>query len=209
VLLKVVLWVLAGLVGLIGLVALVLYLARVSIRVRLKDKEWRVTLKVFWLERTHYPAPPSSKEKKPGEKEPPKAKKEKKSPSQVDQVQLFLSIAEDIKKALGKMFDAIRIDRLEMDLIVATGDPARTGIAYGAAAAAVGMAVPALESAFRVKEKRISVEADFERTEPVTLLNGVFAVRLLPLVLAAASAGSAFLRANRKMKKQNQKEKAV
>ena len=65
-LLKVVLWVLAGLVGLIGLVALVLYLARVSIRVRLKDKEWRVTLKVFWLERTLYPAPPSSKEKKPG-----------------------------------------------------------------------------------------------------------------------------------------------
>ena len=120
-----------------------------------------------------------------------------------------MSIADELKRALGKMFDAVRIDLLEMDLTVATKDPARTGISYGAVAAAVGMAVPVIESSFRVKEKRISVRADFERTEPETYLNGVFAVRMLPLVLAAAGAGSAYLRADKKMKKENKNQAGV
>ena len=63
----------------------------------------------------------------------------------------------------------LRLNRLELKLIMAADDPADLGINYGRAWAAVGNLVPMLERSFVIKKKDIEVECDFTTSETLVI----------------------------------------
>ncbi|MCD8004987.1 MAG: DUF2953 domain-containing protein [Oscillospiraceae bacterium] len=114
-------------------------------------------------------------EKKP--KRPEKERKKKKPERQKkqaakgkrDMLSLALRMVPPAAKAAGRLLRKIRIDRLELHLIWAAADPASAAAGYGKAQAAMGILWPPLEHNFRVKERELSVDMDFDRARPVLI----------------------------------------
>ena len=96
--------------------------------------------------------PPATKEKKP---------KEEKGGSFLD----FLPLVQLVFRFLGDFRRKLRVDHLELKLIMAGGDPANLAIQYGRAWAAVGNLMPQLDRIFVIKKRDVEVECDFTASE--------------------------------------------
>jgi hypothetical protein len=106
----------------------------------------------------------AKKEPKKG-KEKPKEEKKEKGGSILD----FLPLVQVGLDLLNDFRWKLRLNRLELKLIMAADDPADLGINYGRAWAAVGNLVPMLERSFVIKKKDIEVECDFTTSETLVI----------------------------------------
>ena len=70
----------------------------------------------------------------------------------------------------------LSVTRLRIRVVLAGGDPAKTGQTVGKAWEAIGVAIPILERAFRIKERKIAVYPDF--TASKTDVEAELAVRI-------------------------------
>ena len=91
-------------------------------------------------------------------KTPPKPEKPK---EQGGSVLDFLPLVKVVLDFLGGFFRKLRINNLELKLIMAGDDPCDLGVNYGRAWAAVGNLLPQLERVFVIKKRNIEVECDF------------------------------------------------
>ena len=154
------------------------------------------------------PSPPPQAER-PGEaaRPAPQIRKEKESPPVfggmekldipyiMDLIHLGLS-------AMGQFRRVLRVDRFLLDCAIATGDAAKTAMAYGAAAAGAGMFLPLLEENLRVRKKDIQVICDFEGTESQIFLE----VQVSALVFQLLIIGIKVLRGFLRLRKQHDQE---
>ena len=62
---------------------------------------------------------------------------------------------------LGEFRRKLRLDKLELKLILGGGDPDDLAVNYGKAWAAVGNLMPQLERIFVIRKRNIEVECDF------------------------------------------------
>lgn len=113
----------------------------------------------------------------------------------MDLIHLGLSAMEQFRRAL-------RVDRFLLDCAIATEDAAKTAMAYGAAAAGVGMFLPLLEENLRVRKKDIQVICDFEGTESQIFLE----VQVSALVFQLLIIGIKVLRGFLRLRKQHDQE---
>ena len=74
----------------------------------------------------------------------------------------FLPLVQILLEMLGAFRRKLRLNLLEMKLIMAADDPCDLAINYGRAWAAVGNLLPQLEKIFVIKKRNIEVECDFE-----------------------------------------------
>lgn len=135
--------------------------------------------------------PPKPKEKKP---------KEEKGGSLLD----FLPLVKLVFDFLGDFRRKLRLDVLELKLIMAGGDPASLAINYGRAWAAVGNLLPQLDRLFIIKKRDIEVECDFTASETLVIARLDLTItlgRILALVLGyAIRALITFLKIQKKRK---------
>ena len=144
--------------------------------------------------------PVKKKEKK---EKKPKEKKQKKEKPKTDGQQTMEKSKEEKKEKGGSLLDflplvrvgldllndfrwKLRLNRLELKLIMAGDDPADLGMNYGKAWAAVGNLVPMLERNFVIKKKDIEVECDFTTSETLIVARLDITItlgRLLALVV--------------------------
>lgn len=127
--------------------------------------------------------PVKKKEKK---EKKPKEKKQKKEKPKTDGQQTMEKPKEEKKEKGGSLLDflplvrvgldllndfrwKLRLNRLELKLILAANDPADLGLNYGRVWAAVGNLVPMLERSFVIKKKDIEVECDFTTSETLVI----------------------------------------
>ena len=112
------------------------------------------------------------KEKKPKEKvaKPKKdktvksansASSEEKKQEKGGSITDFLPLLQIAFDFLGEFRRKLRVDRLELKLILAGGDPCNLAINYGKAWAAVGNLMPQLERFLVIKKRDVNVECDF------------------------------------------------
>ncbi len=111
--------------------------------------------------------PAKKKDKKP-KKEKKKApaksksaqqpKKEKRGGSLAD----FLPLVEIILEFLADFRKKLRVNVLEVNLVLAGGDPCDLAINYGKATAAMGNIWPRLEELFVIKKRDVKIQCDFE-----------------------------------------------
>ena len=108
-------------------------------------------------DRPQNPKPPA----KPKEKKP----KEEKGGSWTD----FLPLVKEALRFLGDFRRKLRLNCLELKLIMAADDPCDLAVNYGRAWAAVGNLLPQLERLFVIKKRDIQVECDFTASQTLVI----------------------------------------
>ena len=129
------------------------------------------------------PKPPQPP-KKPKEKKP----KEKKGGSLLD----FIPFVKLGLNFLGDFRRKLRLNHLELKLIMASSDPCDLAVNYGKTWAAVGNLMPALERWFVIKKRNVEVECDFTASETLVIARLDISItlgRLLSLVAVYAFRG--------------------
>ena len=81
----------------------------------------------------------------------------------------FLPLVRTALNFLGDFRRKLRVNQLELKLILAGDDHCDLGINYGRAWAAVGNLMPQLEKLFVIKKRNVEVECDFSATETLVI----------------------------------------
>ena len=81
----------------------------------------------------------------------------------------FLPLVKILLDFLGDFRKKLRVNRLELKLILAGDDPCDLALNYGRAWTAVGNLMPRLESIFVIKKRDVEVECDFTSTETLVI----------------------------------------
>ena len=114
-------------------------------------------------EKKERPAPASPKE--PAKEQPaetPEKPEKKKSGGPVTDFLPLLKVALDL---LNDFRRKLRVNRLEVKLVMAGGDPCDLAMNYGKAWAAIGNLMPRLERVLVIKKRDIDVECDFTASQ--------------------------------------------
>ena len=127
------------------------------------------------------PKPPQ-----PPKEEKPKAEPgEKKGGSWKD----FLPLVKVALDFLGDFRRKLRLNNLELKLILAGGDPCDLAVNYGRAWTAVGNLLPVLERLFVIKKRNVEVECDFSASETLVIARVDISITLGRLLTLAARYG--------------------
>lgn len=104
--------------------------------------------------------PKKEKKEKPKEEKKPAVKTgEKKKGGPISDFYPFVTLVLDL---LTDFRHSLRVDILELKLVLGGGDPADLAINYGKTCTAVGNIWPWLETWFVIKKRKVEVECDFE-----------------------------------------------
>ena len=116
----------------------------------------------------------------------------------------FLPLVKTVFDFLGDFRRKLRLNHLELKLIMAGGDPANLAIHYGRAWAAIGNLLPKLEQWFVIKKRDVEVECDFTAAETTVIARLDLTITLGRLLAAVLRFG---FRALREFLKINKKRK--
>ena len=105
--------------------------------------------------------PKQEPQKQPAQQKPETQEKKKSDGSLKD----FLPLLQIALDMLGAFRRRLRLNRLELKLIMAADDPCDLAVNYGRAWAAVGNLMPRLERVFVIQKRNIEVECDFEASQ--------------------------------------------
>ena len=113
-----------------------------------------------------------AKKKKPKKKKEPKKEKKaeskgtaKKENKKGGSITDFLPLVKLVFQLLGDFRRKLRVNRLEMNLVMGGGDPYNLAMNYGKAWAALGSLWPLLEEYFVIKKRDVEIQCDFEASE--------------------------------------------
>lgn len=115
----------------------------------------------------------------------PKKKPEEKGGSVLD----FLPLVDVVLKFLGGFVRKLRVNHLEIKVIMAGDDPCDLATNYGRAWAAVGNLMPRLERVLTIKKRDIEIECDFWAEEMTIIAGADISItigRILSLVFVLA-----------------------
>ena len=112
------------------------------------------------------------KDRKKAEKKE-KAKTEEKKPGAMGTV---LELLPAIKKTLGRLRRRLLIKRLVIHYTVAGDDPYKTAMTFGNVNAAIGVVLPVLEKAFRIRRRDFRAVADFSSSQQGIYINAAISL---------------------------------
>ena len=144
--------------------------------VRYNESGLRVQLLLGHIRITLYPVPgwlDRLLHKSPKEEKKPKTPQPKAGPEAPAETggdwKRFLPLLKTGLDFLGDFRRKLRVNRLELKLILAGGDPCDLAVNYGRAWAAVGNLMPRLERLFVIKKRDVEVECDFTASETLVI----------------------------------------
>lgn len=153
--------------------------------------------------------PEEKKEKKQAEKKQktkaaPAKKQEEKPKEKGGPITDFLPLVKTALELLNSFRKKLRINHLELKLIMAGDDPCDLAINYGRANAAMGNLLPLLEQCFVIKKRDIEIECDFESSQTLIIAGADVTITLGwllgILVFYGVRAVKQFLKINNKRK---------
>lgn len=175
---------------LIALVAVILFLILpLGVRVRYDNAGLCVYLLVGSIPLKVFPMKKRERKKKKETKTQEKtvtSRKEASGRKTGGSIKDFVPLVQVCLDFLSDFGKKLRVNNLEMKLILAGGDPSDLAINYGRAWAAVGNLMPRLEQLFVIKKRDVEVECDFTSDSTfifVRLDISITVVRLLTLVV--------------------------
>ena len=152
--------------GLVLLVLLAVGLIRVGAQVEYSEQGLAVWIRAGVLRIPVFPA------KKRAKKTKPKAAKKTRPDTgkKGGRLRLALDFIPVILDTVKRFFHKLRVDRLEMSLVVCAPDPADAAMRYGEANALLGSVWQPMQQVFHVKQAHAHVDVDFEAKESVLYL---------------------------------------
>ena len=147
------------------------------------------------------PQEPSPEEALPHPPQPPReepaAQPQEKGGSFLD----FLPLMKVALSFLGDFRRKLRVNDLELKLILAGNDPCDLAVSYGRTWAAVGGLLPQLERLFVIKKRNVEVACDFTTTETLVIARLDLTITLGRLLSLAVVYGIRALRELIKLQK--------
>ena len=169
---------------------------------RVKGKAGPVALPVFTYPRDEETLPRKEnkkKAKKPKpDKEPGEAQDKPEKKTDWSQRKALLDMA---LRALGRFRRKLTVEFLQLHVLISPPDPWHTALAYGAASAAVGTVLPAVEQAVCVRDKDVQLRADFGGSGTLVHVRLVLSLRVGQLLAIAAAFLGEYLAWKRREKK--------
>lgn len=109
---------------------------------------------------------PNNKSAKKNKQESAKAKKKSATGEQTENKEKgtlddFLSVVQFVLEILSDFRRKIRINDLQLKLILAGGDPCDLSVNYGRAWAALGSIIPQIERLFVIRKRNVEVQCDY------------------------------------------------
>lgn len=101
----------------------------------------------------------------------------------------FLPLVKELFRFLGNFRRKLRLNRLELKLIMAADDPCDLAVNYGRAWAAVGNLMPQLERFFVIQKRDVEVECDFTASKTLVIARLDITITLGRLLSAVAVFG--------------------
>ncbi len=149
--------------------------------------------------------PENPSEKPPENPKPPAPSKKDKAQKQTGGSWTdFLPLVKVALDFLGDFRRKLRVNVLELKLIMAADDPCDLAVNYGRAWAAVGNLMPQLERLFVIKKRDVEVECDFTASETLVIarldLTITLGRLLAAVVVFAVRALKEFLKIKKKRK---------
>ena len=123
--------------------------------------------------------------------QPPKQEKPKEEPKKEKggSWKDFLPLVKTALDFLGDFRRKLRLNHLELKLILAGDDPCDLAVNYGRAWTAVGNLLPALERLFVIKKRSVEVECDFTASETLVIARLDISITLGRLLALAVRYG--------------------
>lgn len=188
--LKIILWILAVLLILIFSIFILLIVCKTGIHLICdKNKNIKLWLKLGFLNIKLYPLKKTNIKDNQQSKEQNKDKEENEDSDKQEKNSKFSFSDLDFEFCTQLIFDLIHdltgkiyIDKLYFTLILASDDCAKTGIMLGGAFSLSGMFLPVLEQSFCIKEKSITIDADFDSDKIKFDLDFIMHTRLIQLL---------------------------
>lgn len=119
---------------------------------------------------------------KPKEQHSKAQKKEKKG----GDLKAFTAFIEPIVKTAGKLIKLLSVNKLILNLTLATEDAFTTAMLYGSTAASVGMIFPFLNNNIKIKKQYISINADFGSSKSVLCLYADISIQIWQILILSA-----------------------
>lgn len=146
-----------------------------------------------------YPGKKKQKEKKQTPKEEKKSAKKTAQKASVEKnrggsVEDFRSIVELILDFLAHFRRKLRLNRVELNLVLAGDDPCDLATNYGRAWAALGNLWPRLEERYVIKKRDVQVQCDFTADQTVVTARLDMSITLGRLVVMSAIYGTRGIR---------------
>ena len=139
------------------------------------------------------PEQKSEEENLPKPPQPPAPSKEKKSREEKKEkggsLTDFIPFVRLALNFLGDFRRKLRLNLLEVKLILGGGDPCDLAVNYGKTWAAVGNLMPQLERLFVIKKKDVEVECDFTASETKVIAHVDVTITLGRLIALAVNYG--------------------
>lgn len=155
----------------------------------------------------HYTIFPFPKRKKADKAEKPKSSVQTTPAVRTEEksgggsIQNFLPFIRLGLRFLNAFRKKMRINNLQLKVILAADDPCDLAVSYGRTWAAVGNLLPALEKVFRIGKRNVEVECDFAAQAAVLTANMDITMTFGRILSLAAVYGAAAIREFWKMKK--------
>lgn len=197
---------LLGLCGLVLVVLLLLLFVPVYATISY-DGDWRIRLRVLGIPIELFPCPQAQDKAatKAGQDKPDSKKKPSKWQQIVTELRAdgpaatlrYLSrLAALVGTAAGRTLRAVTVDKLHLEWIVATGEPADTAVRYGQVCTALYPPLAAIGRLMRIRRQEIRVEPNFLLQESDMRLDVRLHIAVYRLVAAliALAAGVLFMR---------------
>ncbi len=154
---------------------------------RVKGKLGPVSLPVFTYPRDA-DAPPRKKKKK--EKRPKPGKPGAETAEEAEEKpdwERWKALLDMGLRALGRFRRKLTVEFFQLHMLISEPDPCRTALAYGAASAAVGTVLPALEQAVHFRDKDVQLRADFGGGGTLLHIRLVLTLRVGQILAIAAA----------------------
>ena len=121
---------------------------------------------------------PKQKKTKPEPDQPKQAQPEKQKPTLGGSLAYAKALLPLALECARRVWGAIYLNTLYLELQVGAEDPGEAAMAYGRANAALGAIWTPLVRAFHVKDGHARVDLDFDRTEPALYARAELSIRL-------------------------------
>ncbi|MCL2342681.1 MAG: hypothetical protein FWC62_02125 [Firmicutes bacterium] len=141
------------------------------------------------------------KKKKPKEKKPKKEeqKKKKKPPD----IKLILGLVKLGFRALNRFRRKLSVDFFALHFTAAAADPYAAAMLYGRLSAAFETVLRLVGSAFRVTERDVALDVDFEAESPKIYARLILTIQIWQILYIGLAFGAAFLRLWLRRRKEN------
>lgn len=147
------------------------------------DGEFRLAVRVLFI-KFRIPLDKAKADKKPKKKKKPKPKKPQKTETDGKNFLSQLSyIKELVASAYTHIVKAFRIKRFRADITVASEDPFKTAMLFGAVNATAFTIVSAIDALITVDKRDISVSADYNSEKTIVYVDVIMRTFLFKLLI--------------------------